>query len=64
MLSSDEVGKMIKVEGIIIKAKESVVKGKEVKLECKFCGHKKTIILEHGFSNVLIPTTCETSFNK
>ena len=43
---------MIKVEGIVIKAKESAVKGKLVVLECKFCGHKKTLILEHGFTGV------------
>ena len=63
-LKSEDIGKLIKIEGIIISAGENLIKGQKVVLECKYCGHNKSMILEHGFSGVRLPTFCENSNQK
>ena len=60
-LKSEEIGKVIKIEGIIIRAGQNLIKGKKIVLECRSCRHKKKILLDHGFSGVKLPSRCENS---
>ena len=38
-LKSEDVGKLIKIQGLIINAGKVLIKGKTVILKCKYCGH-------------------------
>ena len=60
-LKSEDIGNLTKIDGIVINAGEVLIKGKEVVLECKSCGHQKHLILEHGISGIIAPSKCENS---
>ena len=38
-LKSESVGKLVKIQGLIINAGKVLIKGKIIVLKCKFCGH-------------------------
>lgn len=59
-LKSEDLGRLVKVQAIIVNASKVVIKGKLVVLQCKYCGHEKKLVQEHGFTSLRIPVYCET----
>lgn len=59
-LKSDDLGRLIKVQAIVVNASKVVIKGKLIVLQCRFCGHEKRLVQEHGFTSLRIPVYCET----
>ena len=58
-LSSDDIGKTIKVQGIVVNASRVLIKGKLLVVECSKCKHTKRIPVEYGMCHVKIPAVCE-----
>lgn len=63
-LKSEDIGSVIKLQAIIVNSSKVVIKGRVVTLECRFCGHEKRMIQEHGFTSLKMPRYCETKVNK
>ena len=60
-LKSEDIGKVIKIEGIIIRAGQNQIKGRNIILQCQSCHHKAKVELQHGFSGIRLPSKCENS---
>ena len=58
-LKSKDIGKLINVNGIIINAGKTLLRGRSVKLRCRACGHEMTIFVEKGLSGINIPFFCQ-----
>ena len=59
-LKSDDLGKLIKIQSIVVNASKVVIKGKLIVMQCKVCGHEKRVVQEHGFTSLRMPVYCET----
>lgn len=59
-LKSDDIGKVIKLQAIIVNSSKVIIKGKLVIIQCRFCGHEKKLLQEHGFTSLRMPSYCET----
>ena len=58
-IKSEDIGKLITVQGIIIKASRALIKAKILVLQCKVCKHIKEIVVENGLVPINIPIFCE-----
>ena len=58
-LKSKDIGKLINVNGIIINAGKTLLRGRKVKLRCRSCGHEMTVIVEKGLSGINVPFFCQ-----
>lgn len=63
-LKSDSLGRLINVNGIIINAGKTVLKGRKVLARCKGCEHEKLVIVNKGLSGVSLPFFCERENNR
>lgn len=48
MLKSDNLGKIIKIHGIVVSASDISIKGKHVVVECNQCGHRQHLEVQFG----------------
>lgn len=60
-LRSDNIGQLVKVQGIVIQISDSMIKGLNLKLACRFCNHNLWLKVEHGYASVNFPTKCENN---
>lgn len=59
-LKSENLGKIVKIQGIVLSCSDIQIKGKNVVVECNNCGHRQFI--EVSFGQLLnIPTSCANS---
>jgi DNA replication licensing factor MCM5 len=58
-IKSEDIGKIIQLQGIIVNAGKVLIKGRVITLQCKKCQHTKTVTLDHGLSSLFIPAYCE-----
>ena len=60
-LNSNDVGKLISISGIIVSTSSPSIKSSLMMLNCKSCGHIKSIQVKPGFSGITIPRQCENN---
>lgn len=60
-LTTQSLGKLINVTGIIINSGKTTLRGRRVKAVCKDCKNSKFIELTTGFEGVQLPRFCEKS---
>lgn len=58
-LKSENIRRLINVNGIIINAGKTILKGKKVIAKCKGCEHEKIFLVDKGFHGVNLPFFCE-----
>jgi DNA replication licensing factor MCM5 len=57
-LSSDLVGKLIVVPGIVVAVSKPSTKVTTVVAQCRFCQTKRTLLVDPGFSGIDLPRIC------
>lgn len=58
-LTSDLVGKLIVVPGIVVAVSKPATKALKVVAQCRFCQSKITMYVEPGFSGIDLPKVCQ-----
>lgn len=58
-LKSHLINKMINVNGIIINAGKTLLKGTKVKIRCRTCGHEQLKVISKGLNQLKMPYFCE-----
>lgn len=58
-LKSQMINKLINVNGIIINAGKTLLKGTKVKIKCKTCGHEQIKAISKGLNQLKMPYFCE-----
>jgi DNA replication licensing factor MCM5 len=63
-INSANVNQLIVTSGIIVSATKPGFKASRMAMQCRNCGHFKTMTVNSGFSRITIPRNCENSVGK
>lgn len=58
-LKSKLINKLINVNGIIINAGKTLLKGTKIKIRCRTCGHEQLKVISKGLNELKMPYFCE-----
>ena len=58
-LTSNVVGQLVVIPGIITAASKTEIKATNVTMRCSNCGHEKSVALKHGFGGAALPRQCD-----
>lgn len=60
-LSSDQIGRLVVIPGIITSASKTSIKATKVVIKCRNCGHEKNMEVKGGFRGIQMPRQCQQS---
>lgn len=63
-LKSQLINRLINVNGIIINAGKTLLKGTKITIKCRSCGHQKLSLVPKGLNELKMPYFCEGKANQ
>ncbi|KAK4530857.1 hypothetical protein CCYA_CCYA06G1714 [Cyanidiococcus yangmingshanensis] len=58
-LQSDQLDRLVRVNGIVISASKVRAKANTVRLRCQHCDYRKTVLASSGFGGFQVPRQCD-----